>query len=200
MDIFFWNNEYPTCCLVLGSKYSYVLPFYYTVKYPILIGYRLYTYYYQNWQWFLLDLCYYINTGLLLYLWIFNDNKYMFVVLFSLISNMLWAVIVFGNALVFHSIDHTTSLLIHITPNLIMYSIRWDNEPHKEEWQHPGWTTCDLRDDDCNNAFYLILVPMICLVLFQIQYLIIFRCIFVRYVDDNPKAMNTFKWLTRKKE
>lgn len=39
-----------------------------------------------------------------------------------------WSVALFSNALVFHSVDHISSLFIHITPMLMIYTFRWHSD------------------------------------------------------------------------
>ena len=58
--------------------------------------------------------------------WSNNDiNLTISRVLFSLSSgSLLWSVPIFNNAVVYHSIDHLTSLFIHLGPAILFFSIR----------------------------------------------------------------------------
>jgi hypothetical protein len=41
-------------------------------------------------------------------------------------------VLAWRNSLVFHSLDKTTSLFIHLTPNILLYALRWlDEDPDR---------------------------------------------------------------------
>jgi hypothetical protein len=54
---------------------------------------------------FLLDFCYYCNLLLLAQLWIWPNEPRLFIVVFCAVNGPLaWAVILFRNSLVFHSI------------------------------------------------------------------------------------------------
>ncbi len=45
---------------------------------------------------------------------------------------MAWSVLAWRNSLVFHSLDKTTSLFIHLTPNILLYALRWlDEDPDR---------------------------------------------------------------------
>ena len=103
------------------------LPWYYTIKAPIMIGTRFFVYKNKAWHWFLMDFCYFVNTALLVYLWIYPDTIF-FSLVFSLCNGpLLFALIIFGNTLVFHSLDKTTSILIHLSPAICTYVIRWED-------------------------------------------------------------------------
>ena len=83
----------------------WLMPWYYIVKAPILIGIRIYMYCQQKYQYFLIDFCYWANLLLLFYLIIFPNSKELFVVAYSIAHGPLaWAVCLFKNSLVFHSL------------------------------------------------------------------------------------------------
>jgi hypothetical protein len=41
---------------------------------------------------------------------------------------------VLGNALIFHDIENTSAVLIHLVPSLLMYTLRWKHEVLHETW------------------------------------------------------------------
>lgn len=49
---------------------------------------------------------------------------------------LLCAVGALGNALVFHDVDNTVGVFIHLTPSLLAYTLRWHREAVLEAW--PG--------------------------------------------------------------
>lgn len=100
----------------------YILPYLYTIKAPILIGYRLFYYGAHKWHLFLLDFCYFANILVLIYLWVFPHSGSLFVIVFALSHGPLtFAIIAFRNSLVFHSVDKITSMFIHISPPLLLH-------------------------------------------------------------------------------
>lgn len=60
------------------------LPYFYTVKFPLLIGIRYFFYRGRKWHLFLLDFCYFANLLLLAYLWFFNDSPEVFMMIFGI--------------------------------------------------------------------------------------------------------------------
>ncbi len=97
----------------------WLMPWYYIVKAPILIGIRIYMYCRQKYQYFLIDFCYWANLLLLFYLIVFPNSKELFVVAYSIAHGPLaWAVCLFKNSLVFHSLGkyslHQTQISLFV--------------------------------------------------------------------------------------
>ena len=83
----------------------------------------------MKFHYFLFDFCYFTNILLLIYLWLIPPGLFagnMFVVLFCFANGpLLWAVALWRNSLVFHSVDKMTSMFIHISPALTVTTLRW---------------------------------------------------------------------------
>lgn len=106
---------------VIG-RYPTYFPVFHTVLFGLLMPIRFYTYFKRGYQYFLADLCYYVNVLLLLFLWVFPQSKSLFISVFSLsLGTLCFAVITWRNSLVLHSIEKTTSSIIHIMPPLTMF-------------------------------------------------------------------------------
>ena len=66
---------------------------------------------------------------------------------------LAWSVVIFKNAAIFHSVDHLTSLFIHLSPALHFYCLRWGSGmgPGASQAAWPGlFRVChlDTEDDD----------------------------------------------------
>ena len=59
------------------------LTYFYTMKFPLLIGIRYFFYKGRKWHLFLLDFCYFANLLLLAYLWLFNDRPEALMMIFG---------------------------------------------------------------------------------------------------------------------
>lgn len=104
------------------GKYPTYFPVFHTILFCALMPIRFYTYFKQSFQYYLADLCYYVNILLLLFLWVFPSSKSLFVSVFSLtLGTLCFAVITWRNSLVLHSIDKTTSSLIHFMPPITIF-------------------------------------------------------------------------------
>lgn len=112
----------------------------------------------KKYHYFLFDFCYYANIFVLLYIHFFPKSETMFIICFAFCTGssssssssllgpqpvhhltlslpsgpLAWSVLAWRNSLVFHSLDKTTSLFIHLTPNILLYALRWlDEDPDR---------------------------------------------------------------------
>lgn len=107
----FPNDLYYVTCLV------------FTV--PLLLHKFLY-YRSQKWHYFFFDFCYFGNTWIYLFIFLFPESKLMYVNSFMFATgHMAYAIVGFRNSLVMHDLDRMSSLLIHAVPLKIMWNLHW---------------------------------------------------------------------------
>jgi len=121
-----------------------LMPVVYSAKLVLLIFIRLYLYRKEKWGYFLLDFCYFANLLMLLYLWAAPGSSSVFKAVFAVANGPLGvAIIAWRNSLVFHSLDKTTSLFIHIEPPLLCYIIRHNLSHDPGSKFMTGWEDAD---------------------------------------------------------
>lgn len=104
------------------GKYPEWFHIFHTVLFCVLMPVRFYTYFKKSFQYYLADLCYYVNLLLMLFIWKFPDSKSLFVSVFALsMGTLSFAVITWRNSLVLHLIEKTTSSFIHIMPPVTLF-------------------------------------------------------------------------------
>lgn len=104
------------------GKYPHYFHIYHTVLFCLLMPIRFYSYFKQSFQYYLADLCYYVNVLLMVFIWWAPNSKSLFVSVFSLtLGTLSFAVITWRNSLVLHSIEKTTSSFIHVMPPITMF-------------------------------------------------------------------------------
>lgn len=104
------------------GKYPTYFHIFHTVLFVILMPIRFYSYFKQSFQYYLADLCYYVNLLLMVFIWYKPTSKSLFVSVFSLsLGTLSFAVITWRNSLVLHSIEKTTSSFIHVMPPITMF-------------------------------------------------------------------------------
>lgn len=110
----------------LGAvSYQWLIPYLYVTLTPVLVGLRIRMYWKNRWHYFLLDFCYYANIFCLLFLCIPGD-EHVFSIVYSLSHGpLVWAVPIYWNSLVLHSLDKVTSTYIHILPPVLAFVVRW---------------------------------------------------------------------------
>jgi hypothetical protein len=180
----------------LTGGYHYLLPIVYTVKAPLLILGRVYFYWLNSMHYFCIEFCYFANLLLLLYLWVWNSEASLFTVLFAVANGpMAFAVVVFRNALVFHSLDKVTSIFIHLTPVLVSYAVRWYAAPMATagfSWQ-PVYAVCAPDDSSCCNPVLLLVLPCALFAAHQV-----FLLLFTGWLCPMPEGkeyLNSFRYL-----
>lgn len=181
-----------------SAHHQYVLMYYYTAKAPVLIALRYFSYKKSSWHWFLLDFCYAANALLLVSMWAYRDEPRVFMVAFAVINGPLAsAVVLFHNSLVFHSIDKTTSVFIHVSPVLLSYVARW----HLNDREYSGrfeYTVC-LNDDCSIDWLYSYAYAVAFFAIHQVIYFFLVHFVWRKSIEENPKALTTYRYLMRNK-
>ncbi len=199
---------------------QWLLPYYYTVTIIPLIIVRYVTYIKgKRYAYFILDFCYWANISLLIYLWAapyLNEagvGKHAFAIIYAITFGPLpWAIIIFRNAMVFHSLDKIISVFIHITPMLVTFSIRWHapvshnathvaNNPRLQIWEEywnglGRFNVCELNDSCWTEqwAYLFYLAPAIAFIVWDIFYVLATRVCCP--IPEN--AVDAFRYLSKK--
>uniref|UniRef100_A0A7S3QMQ2 Glycerophosphocholine acyltransferase 1 n=1 Tax=Dunaliella tertiolecta TaxID=3047 RepID=A0A7S3QMQ2_DUNTE len=155
------------CAFWLGSSPQ---SFYklYTGLGVVLFTFRYLVYRARKWHYYLLDLCYYGNTLLLLHLWVYPRSYLLARTTFALNSGPLaFTILAFRNSLVYHDMDKVTSLYMHLVPVCVSWANRWFPE---ESRFGPR------QDSDSGGLVQLVLWPMAFYMVWSVFY---FGTIFV---------------------
>uniref|UniRef100_A0A7S4LMT5 Glycerophosphocholine acyltransferase 1 n=1 Tax=Eutreptiella gymnastica TaxID=73025 RepID=A0A7S4LMT5_9EUGL len=90
----------------------------------------------QRQHYLLYDFCYWANFFLLFYLWVMPNNATVFQICWCLANGPLaWSSLAFSHSLIFHSYPHLTSVVIHVSPTLVVHGLRW--------FRNDRFTVCD---------------------------------------------------------
>lgn len=71
---------------------------------------------------------------LLVYIWCFSDNPWLFQGVYGFSGTLMISVLLFRNSFVPHSLDKVTSFMVHMTPVLQLWVIRWPNDDQAQNW------------------------------------------------------------------
>ncbi|RLV94469.1 putative membrane protein [Spathaspora sp. JA1] len=150
---------------VIG-KYPIYFPHFHTAIFLVLMPIRFYTYFKQSFQYYLADLCYYVNMLLMIFIWVFPNSPRLFVSVFSLsLGTLSFAVITWRNSLVLHSIDKTTSSFIHIMPPVTMFVMVHELPEEYVIQRYPGIAAIDNW-----NFLSAIIITSIYYTIWQVSY------------------------------
>lgn len=188
-------------CFLLGARPQDV-PYVYCLFYVIFVPLRWIYYRYKKWHYYLLDFCYYANTIFLVTLLMYPKDEKLFMVCFSFAEGPLaWAIIVWRCSLVFNSIDKITSVLIHLLPGIVFFTIRWWN-PITFAAMHPEGTDRRVSWPYVENKSYLwtwlFLVPLIAYTVWQVLYFLIVDVLRRQRLLRDPEVMTSYRELSKK--
>lgn len=132
------------CAGFIIGKYPIYFSYFHTALFVVLMPIRFYTYFKLSFQYYLADLCYYVNLLLMLFIWVFPESPTLFVSVFSLsLGTLSWAVITWRNSLVLHSIEKTTSSFIHVMPPVTMFVMVHELPEEYIKLRYPGIAAID---------------------------------------------------------
>eukprot|EP00420_Gonyaulax_spinifera_P027897 CAMPEP_0197893336 /NCGR_PEP_ID=MMETSP1439-20131203/32698_1 /TAXON_ID=66791 /ORGANISM="Gonyaulax spinifera, Strain CCMP409" /LENGTH=420 /DNA_ID=CAMNT_0043513599 /DNA_START=69 /DNA_END=1328 /DNA_ORIENTATION=- len=131
---------------------------FYTPKVLLLTLLRFVTFRKKKQHFLLWDFCYWANFLCVFYCWWMPHSPRLFRVVFMCANGPLaWSVLAFNHAMIFHSSAHITSVVIHTSPLILTYALRWYSVPVDGEWQ--DFRICDgdsLRSCESVGAFKLV--------------------------------------------
>lgn len=114
---------------------------YYTPKVVALIALRWFKFRQKRQHYLLWDFCYWVNFLCLFYCWLAPTSSVVFQIAFLCANGPLaWSVLGFNHAMIFHSYAHVTSVVVHLSPLILTYGLRW----HCLEDSY--FTVCDAGD------------------------------------------------------
>ncbi|KAJ8484961.1 hypothetical protein OPV22_017446 [Ensete ventricosum] len=188
-------------CFILGARPQDV-PYVYCFFFVTFVPLRWIYYRYKKWHYYLLDFCYYANTFFLIMLLFFPKNEKLFMVCFSFAEGPLaWALIVWRNSLVFSSVDKLVSVLIHLLPGIVFFTIRWWN-PETFAAMHPEGRAARVSwpyvEDKSYLWTWLFVVPLIAYTLWQILYFLIVDVLRRQRLLQDPEVMTSYRELSKK--
>lgn len=148
---------------------------------------------------FLYDFCYAAQLLLLGHLFLFPSSGPLFRVNFAVANGPLaWAVVLWRNSLVFHSLDRLTSLAVHFLPPLVTFCLRWYGDGRVGGGDGGGWHYGAAGDGEWrDHAMYAIGLPLGIYAAWQAAYLVKTEVISRNKLARDPELMTSLRWLTR---
>lgn len=109
-----------------------------------------------------------------------------------------WAIYAWRNALVFHSLDKMTSIVIHLSAPLVLYAIRWFPPP-SNSWfiTYPLITHNDVSKTYEIGFFHSILIPMSVYLIWQAIYCYIILDLKYENVLSAKTHATSFSWISK---
>ncbi|XP_071689239.1 glycerophosphocholine acyltransferase 1-like [Rutidosis leptorrhynchoides] len=195
--------SYGAFCFILGARPQDVR-YIYVLFYITFVPLRWIYYRYKKWHYYLLDFCYYANTIFLIMLLFFPRNQKLFMLTFSFAEGPLaWALIVWRCSLVFSSVDKLVSVLIHLLPGVVFFTMCWW-DPAFIEAMHPegtaqgnggSWRQIADKSFLCT---WLFTVPLIAYFLWQLLYFLVVNVLRRQRLLKDPEVMTSYRGLSKR--
>lgn len=104
---------------------------YWTFKSIVLFSWRYLTYRKKQLHWLMLELCYFGNFLGLAHVWYFPQSQILRKLSFAFASGpLMWSIMAMRNSLVFHDVDKSTTLMMHASPAIAVWTLRWHDQDH----------------------------------------------------------------------
>jgi len=180
------------------SGYPWLVPFVYVVQIFVLFIWRFIVFFKKKWHHFLLDICYWSNTALVIYIVCFPQNERLFCIVFALCNGVVvGGGLVFKPSMVFHDVQVFISWYMHIIPAVVTYCLRWHRPPSFCRFQvcfSEGLGGCGVLSN-ARTIFWHMLAP--CLV-YNCQTLLYMFWVWVvphPKLRSHPGYTNMFLWM-----
>eukprot|EP00282_Hemiselmis_andersenii_P014290 CAMPEP_0114137926 /NCGR_PEP_ID=MMETSP0043_2-20121206/16033_1 /TAXON_ID=464988 /ORGANISM="Hemiselmis andersenii, Strain CCMP644" /LENGTH=364 /DNA_ID=CAMNT_0001231829 /DNA_START=73 /DNA_END=1167 /DNA_ORIENTATION=+ len=116
-------------CFLFG-RYPEHFWMWHVPKFVVLTTLRWITFKGEGKHYLLYDFCYWANGLCAFYTLYMPTSPVVFQVLFLVANGPLaWSILAFSQSLVLHSLQHMTSVFIHVSPMLLTLGLRWIDNP-----------------------------------------------------------------------
>jgi hypothetical protein len=167
-------------------------PTWYAIVLPTILLSRFYHFRSLNWQYFLIDFCYFTILATLINVYVLKSTLWLFKMCFIHATGTLpIAVIIWRNSLIFHDYDKIVSLYIHILPCMLYYTMRWCNPSFSQQFHCDSNISCDyLHWSDYLRAIVMYIV-------WQGLYIWKTEILDKDKFDKNPELLTSLRWLSK---
>jgi hypothetical protein len=123
---------------IIGG-YPQFFHYWYTIQLFYLMPIRYYTYYNRGWNYFLADLCYFVNFLCMCAIWLFPHSTTLFIGTYCLaFGNNAFGIAMWRNSMVFHSLEKTTTVFVHIMPCVTLHCLVHLLPPDLQQQRFPA--------------------------------------------------------------
>lgn len=138
---------------------------YWTFKSIVLFTLRWYKYKKIGYQYLMFELCYFGNMLGIAHVYLFPGYIGMRRLAFSVCAGpLMWSILAMNNSLVFHDVDKVTTLMMHASPALTAWSLRWYPD---ERWLS---SILDISEYAKPDVFQLVVIPILFYLAWVVMY------------------------------
>jgi len=174
----------------LALRHADWFPLYYYAIMTMLLVWRFIAYSKDKYQLFMLDFCYFVNFSVILQTAFFPENTNWFKANYILcMGPLMFAIIVWKNSLVFHSLDKLTSFFLHCFPPLTVHLFRWGLIPNPA-----------IQTDDHLAPLEVLLLPLGLYLCWQLGFWTITEGVLRTQLANDPDLITSIRYLAGDKK
>lgn len=175
----------------------------YCVVLPLMTTARYFYFKMMNWEYFMLDFCYFTNLCILVDLLFLRWNWLSNICFIYSFGPLLMAIVLWRNSLVFHDFDKLMSIYIHMLPSMVSYVGRfhghnyctWSLPPLYQAANQCVMSTPLIKDSSITYVdFFLATVGYL---LWQAAYFIKTEVLDKSKLDSRPEKLTSLRWLSK---
>jgi hypothetical protein len=162
---------------------------YWALKSVILFTLRYFSYKKKGLHYMMFELCYAAGFLGMAHAYFYQQSPVVRKAAFSMMAGPLqWSILAMRNSLVFHDFDKITTLMMHSSPALVAFIIRWYPNPN---WT-AGFTAQQMAEYDRAGFKDLVITPMLFYMVWLVcYYILIFVLLAKRIARKGYKNMFT---------
>jgi len=173
----------------LALRHPDLFPLYYYFIMTMLLVWRWITYSREKYQFFMLDICYFVNLSVIIQTNLYPENLTWYKANYVLcMGPVLTAIVTWRNSLVFHSLDKLTSFFLHAFPPLTIHLFRWGLIQN----QH-------IIEDDYLSLADVFVYPILMYALWQLLYTVITEGLLGSRFRNDPNLITNLRYQLRDK-
>mmetsp|Transcript_15772 Transcript_15772/g.34192 ORF Transcript_15772/g.34192 Transcript_15772/m.34192 type:complete len:448 (-) Transcript_15772:325-1668(-) len=189
-------------CYMAGSA-PQNLPMMYILFYAFTIPCRTYYFFQRNWQFFLIDYCYLVNTMVIAFLLFFPNDPRVQALVWSMAQGpVAGAIIVWRCSWVFGFADHMVSVLIHLLPGLAVLSHMHFRKPGCEgELIALPCKASPLEVQsqvEVSRWVWGVGAPLAVYIVWQAVYFLIVQVLFCKRIETDKQLDTSYRMLSRR--
>jgi len=174
----------------LALRHADWFPLYYFTIMSALLLWRLVTYTKDKYQLFMLDFCYFVNLSVVLQTFFFMSDINWFKANYILcMGPLMFAIIVWKNSLVFHSLDKLTSFFLHAFPPITIHLLRWGLIPSPYYYPSTSLTMAEV-----------LTLPLGLYIIWQLGYWSVTEIILRKKLSEDKDLVTSLRWLVMDKK
>jgi len=171
----------------IALRHVHLFPLFFTLVMVCLVAKRYPDFASEKCQLFMLDFCYFMNLSTVIQINLYPSCLLWFKANYVLcMGSLLNAMVVWQNALIFHSMDKLISLFLHAFAPFTLHLLRWSVIPSE--------AIQDVNEDYL-SLVELLINPLLMYLVWQVSYIMIIEVVLAKKIRNDPELSFSLRYL-----